>query len=157
MADVITTRGLEKRFGQALALDGLDLTVGEGEIHGFLGPNGAGKSTTIRILLGLARVSGGVAELFGRDPWRHAAELHRRVAYVPGDVSLWPNLSGGEAIDLMARLRDGRADRRGYADRRQRLPARHRFDRCPPIRPVRCCGGSGRWCSRSSRWWPWRR
>ncbi len=121
MADVITTRGLEKRFGQTIALDGLDLTVGEGEIHGFLGPNGAGKSTTIRILLGLARASGGVAELFGRDPWRHAAELHRRVAYVPGDVSLWPNLSGGEAIDLMARLRGGTVDGRGYAERRQRL------------------------------------
>ncbi len=121
MADVITTRGLEKRFGQTIALDGLDLTVGEGEIHGFLGPNGAGKSTTIRILLGLARASGGVAELFGRDPWRHAAELHRRVAYVPGDVSLWPNLSGGEAIDLMARLRGGTANGRGYGERRQRL------------------------------------
>ncbi|GGI44876.1 ABC-2 type transport system ATP-binding protein [Agromyces flavus] len=121
MADVIRTRGLVKRFGPVIALDGLDLSVGEGEIHGFLGPNGAGKSTTIRILLGLARPSGGVAELFGRDAWRHASELHHRVAYVPGDVGLWPNLSGSESIDLLTRLRGGRSDRRAYGERRQRL------------------------------------
>lgn len=97
--------GLVKTFGSVRALDGLDLTVEAGEVHGFLGPNGSGKSTTIRILLGLLRSSGGQARLFGRDPWREAAELHRRLAYVPGDVSLWPNLSGGEAIDLLLRMR----------------------------------------------------
>ena len=99
------TRSLVKTFGSVRALDGLDLTVEAGEVHGFLGPNGAGKSTAIRILLGLLRSSGGEAKLFGRDPWREAAELHRRLAYVPGDVSLWPNLSGGEAIDLILRMR----------------------------------------------------
>jgi len=107
MADVIVTSGLRKSFGPTIALDGLDLTVREGEIHGFLGPNGAGKSTTIRILLGLLRADGGTATLLGGDPWRDATELHRRVAYVPGDVVLWPNLTGGEVIDLLARLRGG--------------------------------------------------
>jgi ABC-2 type transport system ATP-binding protein len=121
MTTVISTRALEKHFGRTVALDGLDLEVAAGEIHGFLGPNGAGKSTTIRILLGLARASGGEARLFGEDPWRRAAELHRRVAYVPGDVSLWPNLTGGEAIDLLARLRGGTADRRAYEERKARL------------------------------------
>lgn len=121
MTDVIRTRGLRKQFGRTTALDGLDLTVTEGEVHGFLGPNGAGKSTTLRILLGLARSSGGEAELFGRDPWNDAAALHRRLAYVPGDVSLWPNLSGGEAIDLLSRLRGGAADRDAYRARKARL------------------------------------
>jgi ABC-2 type transport system ATP-binding protein len=103
------------------ALDGLDLSVSAGEVHGFLGPNGAGKSTTIRILLGMARASGGVATVFGGDPWRDAVALHRRIAYVPGDVNLWPNLSGGEAIDLISRLRGGTTDAAAYAARRGRL------------------------------------
>ena len=107
MDAVIRTVGLRKSYGRTNALDGLDLEVGPGEIHGFLGPNGAGKSTTIRILLGLARATGGTAAVFGADPWRDAARLHRRIAYVPGDVNLWPGLSGGEAIDLLARLRGG--------------------------------------------------
>lgn len=107
MDAVIRTVGLRKSYGRTNALDGLDLEVGPGEIHGFLGPNGAGKSTTIRILLGLARSTGGTAAVFGADPWRDAARLHRRIAYVPGDVNLWPGLSGGEAIDLLARLRGG--------------------------------------------------
>ncbi|WP_400999893.1 ATP-binding cassette domain-containing protein [Agromyces sp. GXQ0307] len=128
MTTVISIRGLEKRFGRTVALDGLDLEVAAGEIHGFLGPNGAGKSTTIRILLGLARPSGGEARLFDRDPWRDAAELHRRVAYVPGDVSLWPNLSGGEAIDLLSRLRGGTADRAAYAERKARLVEAFQLD-----------------------------
>ncbi|WP_430648001.1 ATP-binding cassette domain-containing protein [Agromyces sp. GXS1127] len=128
MTTVIDIRGLEKRFGRTVALDGLDLEVAAGEIHGFLGPNGAGKSTTIRILLGLARASGGDARLFDRDPWRDAAELHRRVAYVPGDVSLWPNLSGGEAIDLLSRLRGGTADRTAYAERKARLVEAFQLD-----------------------------
>ncbi|WP_395244536.1 ATP-binding cassette domain-containing protein [Agromyces sp. MMS24-K17] len=121
MNAIISTRGLVKRFGRTTALDGLDLEVAAGEVHGFLGPNGAGKSTTIRILLGLARATGGEATLFGRDPWTDAADLHRRVAYVPGDVALWPNFTGGEAIDLLTRLRGGASDKAAYRERRQRL------------------------------------
>jgi ABC-2 type transport system ATP-binding protein len=107
MAPVIEATGLRKTFGTTVALDGLDLTVHEGEVHGFLGPNGAGKSTTIRILLGLLRSDGGSVTLLGRDPWQDATALHRQLAYVPGDVVLWPNLTGGEVIDLLGRLRGG--------------------------------------------------
>ncbi|WP_139415546.1 ABC transporter ATP-binding protein [Agromyces laixinhei] len=128
MDTVIETRGLEKRFGRVHALDGLDLSVEAGEVHGFLGPNGAGKSTTIRVLLGLIRSSGGTATLFGRDPWRDAIELHRRIAYVPGDVNLWPNLSGGESIDLLTRLRGGATDKRADAARREHLAEAFQFD-----------------------------
>jgi ABC-2 type transport system ATP-binding protein len=99
--------GLRKHFGRTVALDGLDLRVAEGEVHGFLGPNGSGKTTTIRILLGLLRDDGGTARLLGGDPWREATALHRRLAYVPGDVTLWPSLTGGEIIDLLGRLRGG--------------------------------------------------
>ncbi len=112
MTDAIITKGLVKTFGKKRALDGLDLTVGAGEVHGFLGPNGAGKSTTIRVLLGLLRADAGEVRLLGGDPWREAVELHRRLAYVPGDVALWPNLSGGESIDLLGRLRGGLDPRR---------------------------------------------
>ncbi|MEV0622071.1 ABC transporter ATP-binding protein [Nonomuraea sp. NPDC050404] len=122
--DAITTAGLLKSFGPARALNGLDLVVGTGEVHGFLGPNGAGKSTTIRILLGLMRPDSGTARLLGGDPWAQTAELHRRLAYVPGDVTLWPNLSGGEAIDLLGRLRGG-------LDRRRRDELIERFDLDP--------------------------
>jgi ABC-2 type transport system ATP-binding protein len=103
----IDVRGLHKSFGRTHALDGLDLQVRTGEVHGFLGPNGAGKSTTIRVLLGLLRADAGTVRLLDGDPWRDAAALHRRLAYVPGDVSLWPNLTGGEVIDLLGRLRGG--------------------------------------------------
>jgi ABC-2 type transport system ATP-binding protein len=103
----ISVAGLVKRFGSFTALDRLDLEVAAGEVHGFLGPNGAGKSTTIRVLLGLLRADAGSVSLLGGDPWRDAVSLHRRLAYVPGDVTLWPNLSGGEAIDLLGRLRGG--------------------------------------------------
>ncbi|GIE78946.1 tetronasin ABC transporter ATP-binding protein [Actinoplanes philippinensis] len=107
MADAIDVEGLIKRFGAVTALDGLDLRVATGEVHGFLGPNGAGKTTTIRVLLGLMRADGGSARLLGGDPWAEATALHRRLAYVPGDVTFWPNLTGGEVIDLLGRLRGG--------------------------------------------------
>jgi ABC-2 type transport system ATP-binding protein len=121
---LIQTEGLSKRFGATRALDGLDLEVRGGEVHGFLGPNGAGKSTTIRILLGLLRADAGGAMLLGGDPWRDAVSLHRRLAYVPGDVTLWPNLSGGEVIDLLGRLRGG-------LDKRRRAELLERFDLDP--------------------------
>ncbi|MCS3779522.1 ABC transporter ATP-binding protein [Tsukamurella ocularis] len=105
--EVVRVEGLTKTFGSAQALTGLDLHVTPGEVHAFLGPNGAGKSTTIRVLLGLLRKTSGTVELLGGDPWSQAPELHRRLAYVPGDVTLWPNLSGGEIIDLLGRLRGG--------------------------------------------------
>jgi ABC-2 type transport system ATP-binding protein len=105
--NAIEVSGLRKDFGKTTALDGLDLTVAAGEVHGFLGPNGAGKTTTIRVLLGLLRSGGGTARLLGGDPWHDAVALHRRLAYVPGDVTLWPTLTGGEVIDLLGRLRGG--------------------------------------------------
>ena len=128
MTTVIRTSGLTKHYGRVHALDGLDLSVDEGQVHGFLGPNGAGKSTTIRVLLGLARKTGGEASVFGGDPWRDAVALHRRIAYVPGDVSVWPNLSGGEAIDLMARLRGAPRRDRAYRAEKERLVEAFQFD-----------------------------
>jgi ABC-2 type transport system ATP-binding protein len=107
MTTAISTTGLVKRFGRTTALDRLDLEVRTGEVHGLLGPNGAGKSTTIRVLLGLLRADAGTARLLDGDPWHDTATLHRRLAYVPGDVALWPTLTGGEVIDLMGRLRGG--------------------------------------------------
>ena len=107
MSQAISISNLVKTFGSTRALDGLDLEVSTGEVHGFLGPNGAGKTVTIRILLGLLRADSGHAVLLDGDPWVDAVELHRRLAYVPGDVNLWPNLSGGEVIDLLSRLRGG--------------------------------------------------
>jgi ABC-2 type transport system ATP-binding protein len=103
--DVIEVRGLQKAFGRTIALNALDLTVRAGEVHGFLGPNGAGKTTTIRILIGLLKADAGEVTVLGGDPWRDAVELHRRMAYVPGDVTLWPSLTGGEIVDLLARMR----------------------------------------------------
>ena len=105
--NAIEVSGLHKSFGKTVALDGLDLSVATGEVHGFLGPNGAGKTTTIRILLGLLRAEGGTARLLGGDPWHDAVALHRRLAYVPGDVTLWPTLTGGETIDLLGRMHGG--------------------------------------------------
>lgn len=107
MGEVISVVGLRKSFGHTIALDGLDLSVESGEVHGFLGPNGSGKSTTLRVLLGLLRRDAGDIALFGQDPWREGPALHRRLAYVPGDVTLWPSLTGGEIIDLLGRLRGG--------------------------------------------------
>lgn len=113
MSDALAVEisGLTKSFGRTRALDGLDLIVAPGDVTGFLGPNGAGKSTTIRVLLGLLRADGGTVRLLGGDPWRDAVALHRRIAYVPGDVTLWPNLTGMQAIDFLASLRgDGAVD-----------------------------------------------
>ena len=109
MTNAIEVRALRKTFGRTTALDGLDLAVRSGEVHAFLGPNGAGKTTTIRILLGLLRKDGGEARLLGGDPWRDATTLHARLAYVPGDVTLWPGLTGGEIIDLLGSLRGSRS------------------------------------------------
>jgi ABC-2 type transport system ATP-binding protein len=124
VAGAILVSGLVKNFGTTRALNGLDLEVATGEVHGFLGPNGAGKTTTIRILLGLLRADTGSVSLLGGDPWRDAVSLHRRLAYVPGEVSLWPNLSGGEIIDLLGRLR-------GDFDRRRRDELLRRFELDP--------------------------
>ncbi len=112
MSHPIDASALTKRFGRTQALDELDLQVAQGEVHGLLGPNGAGKSTTIRILLGLLKADSGAVTMFGRDPWKDAVELHRRLAYVPGDVNLWPALTGGEVIDVLGRLRGGLDPRR---------------------------------------------
>src|SRR5215468_10715683 len=127
MTDAIDVAGLRKSYGKVTALDGLDLSVAGGEVHGFLGPNGAGKTTTIRILLGLLRSDGGRARLLGGDPWSEAVTLHRRLAYVPGDVTLWPNFSGGEVIDLLGRLRCGLNPQR-------RAMLLQRFDLDPTIK-----------------------
>ncbi|MFE5864011.1 ATP-binding cassette domain-containing protein [Streptomyces virginiae] len=124
MTKAISVAGLHKAFGRTRALDGLDLSVTTGEVHGFLGPNGAGKSTTIRVLLGLLRADSGTAELLGGEPWADAVALHRRVAYVPGDVTLWRDLSGGEVIDLYGRLRGG-------LDRTRRAELLERFELDP--------------------------
>jgi ABC-2 type transport system ATP-binding protein len=124
MTTAISARGLVKHFGATVALDGLDLEVREGEVHGFLGPNGAGKSTTIRVLLGMLRADSGEVRMLGGDPWHDATALHRRLAYVPGEVSLWPTLTGGEVIDLLSRLRGG-------VDRARRDDLLERFELDP--------------------------
>ena len=124
MDAAISISKLVKTFGSTRALDGLDLEVAAGEVHGFLGPNGAGKSTTIRVLLGLLRADRGLVTLLGGNPWRDAVTLHRRIAYVPGDVNLWPNLTGGEVIDVLGRLRGG-------LDPRRKADLLERFDLDP--------------------------
>ena len=124
MPSAVSIAGLVKTFGHTRALDGLDLEVAVGEVHGFLGPNGSGKTTTIRVLLGLLRADAGEARLLDGDPWREAVRLHRRLAYVPGDVSLWPKLTGGEVIDLLGRLR-------GDLDPRRREELLDRFELDP--------------------------
>ncbi|MBB1030174.1 ABC transporter ATP-binding protein [Dietzia sp. SLG310A2-38A2] len=120
---VVHVEGLVKTFGATRALDGLDLDVRRGEVHGFLGPNGSGKSTTIRILLGLMRSDSGRVTLFGRDPWRDAVDLHSRLAYVPGEVTLWPRLTGGQCIDILGRALGGLDP-----ERRAELIERFRLD-----------------------------
>lgn len=123
-AAAVEIHGLSKSFGRTKALDGLDMTVPYGRIMGFLGPNGAGKSTTIRVLLGLLRAEHGTVRLLGGDPWRDAVALHRRITYVPGDVTLWPNLTGLQAIDFLCRLRGNGVDTR----RRDQLIDRFELD-----------------------------
>ncbi|MCL2423497.1 MAG: ABC transporter ATP-binding protein, partial [Micrococcales bacterium] len=112
MNAVVEVEALVKSFGKVKALDGLDLCVEHGQVHGFLGPNGSGKSTTIRVLLGLLKADAGRVRLLGKDPWRDVVDLHQRLAYVPGDVSLWPAMTGGEAIDLLGSLRGGLDEQR---------------------------------------------
>lgn len=124
----VEVHDLRKRFGTVQALDGLDLVVEPGQVAGFLGPNGAGKSTTIRVLLGLLHADAGTARLFGKDPWTDGVGLHERLAYVPGDVTLWPQLTGGETIDLLLRLRGLQVDESRKA---QML---HRFELDPTKR-----------------------
>ena len=124
---VVEARSLVKRFGAVTALDGLDLSVRTGEIHGFLGPNGAGKSTTIRALLGQLRLSSGTVAVFGQDAWRHAVDIHSRLAYVPGDTMLWPNLTGGQCIDLLGGFH-------GAMNRARRDELVERFDLDPTRR-----------------------
>lgn len=127
MTTAISVSGLVKSFGRVRALNGLDLVVNTGEVHGFLGPNGAGKSTTIRVLLGLLRADAGTVRLLDGDPWHDVARLHSRLAYVPGEVALWPNLSGGEVIDLLGRLRGG-------LDPKRKATLLERFDLDPTKR-----------------------
>ena len=121
---VLELKDISKKFGHFVALDGVNLELNQGEVLGFIGPNGAGKSTTIRIILGLLRKTGGEAKLFGKDPWRDAVDLHKRLAYVPGDVHLWPNLTGGEVIDLFGKLR-------GSMNTKRRSELIERFDLDP--------------------------
>ncbi len=120
---IIEVRGVTKKFGNFTALNQINLTVGEGEIYGFIGPNGAGKSTTIRILLGMLKATSGEAKIFGKDVWKDAVEIHKRIAYVPGDVNLWPNLTGGEVIDLFLKMR-----KNGNNNRREEMLERFELD-----------------------------
>lgn len=126
---VLQAKGLVKRFGKLTALDGVDLEVNEGEVYGYIGPNGAGKTTTIRILLGILQANSGKASIFGKDVWMDAVEIHKRIAYVPGEVNLWPNLTGGEVIDLFVRLR-------GAKNKSRREELIERFD----LDPAKKCG-----------------
>jgi len=114
---------LTKKFGKFTALDNVSLTVDKGEVFGYIGPNGAGKTTTIRVLLGILKATGGDAKVFGMDAWKHAVEIHKKIAYVPGDVTLWPNLTGGEVVDLFVNLR-GKVDK----SRRDSLIERFELD-----------------------------
>ena len=123
----LATTGLSKRFGPTLALDGLDLEVRRGEVFGFLGPNGAGKTTTIRLLLGLLHPTSGSATVLDMDPWRQAADLHRRLSYVPGEVAVWPQLTGAEILELLGNLH-------GPVDEAYRDELIERFDLDPSKR-----------------------
>ncbi len=123
MMSVLEVKNLSKRFGKFHALNGVNIAMNKGEVYGFIGPNGAGKSTTIRVLLGILKASEGTAKIFGKDVWSDAVEIHKRIAYVPGDVNLWPNLTGGEVIDLFVKLRGG-----NNKSRREELIKKFNFD-----------------------------
>lgn len=129
---ILETVDLRKRFGDFFALNGVNLKVQRGQIHGFIGPNGAGKTTTMRILLGLLKATSGTAQLFGKDAWADAVEIHKLLAYVPGEVNLWPNLTGGEVLDLFARLRG----RLGQQNQRLRKELIERFELIPAANAV---------------------
>ena len=107
---IIQIENLTKFFGQFKALEDVNLEVKQGEIHGFIGPNGAGKSTTIRVLLGMLKADTGNITIFGKDTWQEAVSIHSRIAYVPGDANLWPNLTGGQIIDLFLNMRNSTID-----------------------------------------------
>lgn len=126
---ILKVNNVTKKFGNFTALDGINLEVNQGEVYGFIGPNGAGKTTTIRILLGILKATSGTATIFGQDAWTDAVEIHKRIAYVPGDVSLWPNLTGGEVIDLFVKLRGA-----NNQNRREQLIKRFDLD------PSKKCG-----------------
>ncbi|TFB22950.1 ABC transporter ATP-binding protein [Filobacillus milosensis] len=127
---MLEAKGLTKKFGKVKALNGVDMQVNEGEVYGFIGPNGAGKSTTIRILLGIIKASSGEAKIFGKDVWKDAVDIHKRIAYVPGDVNLWSNLTGGEVIDFFTKMRGAKIDR----SRNEELIERFQLD------PTKKCG-----------------
>ncbi|UOR13740.1 ABC transporter ATP-binding protein [Halobacillus amylolyticus] len=126
---ILRTNNLTKKFGNFTALDGVDIEVNKGEVYGFIGPNGAGKSTTIRLLLGIIKATAGEAKIFGMDAWKEAVEIHKRIAYVPGDMNLWPNLTGGEVIDLFMKLR-------GTINKSRRQELTKKFD----LDPTKKCG-----------------
>lgn len=134
---ILKATGLTKRFGNFTALDGVDMELNKGEVYGFIGPNGAGKSTTIRILLGMLKATAGEAHIFGKDVWKDAVELHKQIAYVPGDVNLWPNLTGGEVIDLFMKMRG--AKNRG---KKEELMKRFKFNPTKKAEPIQ--KGTGR-------------
>ncbi|HLS09514.1 ABC transporter ATP-binding protein [Lentibacillus sp.] len=121
---LLKTENLTKVFGNFKAVDEINIEVKKGEVYGFIGPNGAGKSTTIRVLLGMLKPTSGHASIFGKDVWKDAVDIHKRIAYVPGDVNLWPNLTGGEVIDLFMKLRGGTMNQ----ERREELIEKFKFD-----------------------------
>src|SRR5690625_3702007 len=122
MTEVVKVEGVQKTFGKAKALSDVTFTVEAGEVVGFIGPNGSGKSTTIRILLGIIKRNAGNAEIFGKDVWKNSLEIHKRISYVPGDVTLWGSLTGGEIIDLFLKLHGGgNKERRDYLIKRFEL------------------------------------
>lgn len=139
---IVQVNKVTKKFGSFTALDGIDLEVNQGEVYGFIGPNGAGKTTTIRILLGILKATSGTATIFGRDAWHDAVEIHKKIAYVPGDVSLWPNLTGGEVIDLFVKLRGG-----DNKSRREELIERFDLD------PTKNAAPTPRATGRRWLWW----
>ncbi|MGP4072663.1 ABC transporter ATP-binding protein [Piscibacillus sp. B03] len=127
---ILKAEGLKKNFGKVEALKGVDIELNKGEVYGFIGPNGAGKSTTIRILLGILKPTSGKGAIFGKDVWTDAVEIHKRIAYVPGDVNLWSNLTGGEVIDFFTKMRGAEIN----LERKEELIKKFQLD------PTKKCG-----------------